>query len=258
MTSSRGGGAYRAVIFDLFGTLIEFDGSSLPTLEVGGVAVPSTIPRYASLLRRYVPRTDAEQFARALRAASDQLRIECEESLIEPPSRVRFRRALERVACPPAALDEAAVVLSRAHLEGINSATVFPPERRAVLAHAAAQGPVGLVSNFDDTASAFTILARHEILPVLSTVVVSEAVGLRKPHPVTLATALHELGVEATDVLFVGDSLSADVGVAHAVGANAAWIDYSGTGVPPDTTPPRHVLRALEDLHAILGDASTL
>ena len=247
--------AYRAVVFDLFGTLIEFDASSLPALRLGDVTVPSTIPRYADLLRRYVPHVSAKQFAEALRAASDTLRIECAESLIEPPSRLRFRRALERLACPPAVLDEAAVVLSRAHHDGINSATVFPPERRAVLDHAAALGPVALVSNFDDTASAFAILARHGILPALATVVVSEAVGLRKPHPVTLLTALHGLGLEAADVLFVGDSLSADVGVAHAVGADAAWIDHGGEGVPPDVTPPRHVLRRLEDLHAVLDGA---
>ena len=255
MSGTGGRRAYRAVVFDLFGTLIEFDGSSLPVVHIGGVAVPSTIPGYARLLRRYVPQVDAERFAQALRAASDELRLECEESLVEPPSRLRFRRALLRVACPPAVLDEAAVVLSRAHHAGINAATVFPAERRAVLEHAAALGPVALVSNFDDTASAFAILARHEILPRLATVVVSEAVGLRKPHPLLLATALHALGMEAADILFVGDSLTADVGVAHAVGADAAWIDHGGEGIPAGVTAPRHVLRSLPELHAILDGA---
>ncbi|HWP65157.1 MAG TPA: HAD family hydrolase [Candidatus Limnocylindria bacterium] len=251
MTRPAAGAGYRAVAFDLFGTLIEFEAARLPTLRIEGTSQPSTVPLFAARLARYVPGVDTEAFAAALRAVTEELRGEHAESLVEPPSRLRYRRALVRVGCSPDVLDEAAIVLSRAHHEAIGNATVFPPERRTVLARAAARGPVGLVSNFDDTASAFAILARHGILPLLHTVVVSEAIGLRKPHPATLATALHALDVEAGETLFVGDSLLADVGVAHAVGAHAAWIDHAGVGVPPDVVPPRHVLRRLEDLHAV-------
>ena len=59
MSDERSGRAYRAVVFDLFGTLIEFDGSSLPVVHIGGVAVPSTIPQYAAVLRRSAPHADA-------------------------------------------------------------------------------------------------------------------------------------------------------------------------------------------------------
>jgi HAD superfamily hydrolase (TIGR01509 family) len=246
--------AYRAVVFDLFGTLIEFDPGRLPTLPLGGTAVPSTVPRYAERLRHYVPHVGAEQFAMALRTASEEVRSAGGDSLVETPSRERFRRALARVACPAVALDEAAAVLSRAHHEAIATATVFPPAHREVLALAAARGPVAVVSNFDDTSSAFAILARHAILPALATVVVSEAVGLRKPHPAMLATALATLGLAARDVLFVGDSFTADVGVAHALGADAAWIDAAGSGVPQGASAPRHVLRHLSELGALLSE----
>jgi putative hydrolase of the HAD superfamily len=246
--------AYRAVVFDLFGTLIEFDPGRLPTLAVAGGEVHSTVPHYAEQLGRYVPRVAAEEFAVALRGASEELRGECGESLAEIPSRERFRRALVRVACPDTHLDEAAVVLSRAHHEAIAAATVFPAAHRDVLALAASRGPVAVVSNFDDTSAAFAILARHAILPALATVVVSEAIGVRKPHPAMLATALATLGLAAHEVLFVGDSFTADVGVAHALGADAAWIDATGSGVPPGAPPPRHMLRRLADLSAVLAD----
>ena len=247
--------AYRGVVFDLFGTLIEFEPGRLPVLTVDGATVPSTVPRYAEQLRRYVPQVSGEQFAVALRAASEELRAECEDGLVEPPSRVRFRRALLRVGCAESALDEAAIVLSRAHHEAIAMATVFPASRRGILALAAARGPVALASNFDDTSSAFAILARHGILEALTTVVVSEALGVRKPHPAMLSTALATLNLAAREVLVVGDSFTADVEMAHAAGADAAWVDAAGSGVPPGARPPRHVLRRLEELHAVLGGA---
>jgi HAD superfamily hydrolase (TIGR01509 family) len=244
---------YDAVVFDLFGTLVEFDPGRLPTLEVDGGAIPSTVPCFAASLGDYVPGVSPSAFAAALRAVTVALRAATERTLQETASRERFRRALMQVGCAPARLDEAAVVLSRTHHAAIGAATLFPPGRRAALARAAARGPVGLVSNFDDTTSAFAILARHAILPQLAAVVVSEAVGLRKPHPALLTTALATLGCDAARALFVGDSFEADVGAAHAVGADAAWIDVAGRGVPPGATAPRYVLRRLEDLDAVLG-----
>jgi FMN phosphatase YigB (HAD superfamily) len=243
---------YRAVVFDLFGTLIEFEATRLPTLTLDGVAVPSTLPRYAELLRRFVPRVDAGEFALALGVVTEELHAERAARLVETSSRVRFRRALVRVGCPEEMLDEAAIVLSRAHHEAIRAATVFPPSRREILALAAAHGQVAVASNFDDTSSAFAILARHDILPALATVVVSEAIGIRKPHPAVLTTALVTLKLAAREVLVVGDSFTADVGMAHAAGADAAWLDTGGGGVPTGAPPPRHVLRRLEDLRAVL------
>jgi FMN phosphatase YigB (HAD superfamily) len=245
--------AYRAVVFDLFGTLIEFEPARLPALTVDGVAVPSTVPRYAELLRRYVPHVGAEEFALALGVVTEELRARRGAQLLETSSRLRFRRALVRVGCAEEVLDEAAIVLSRAHHEAIATATVFPSSHREILELAAACGPVAVASNFDDTSSAFVILARHDILPALATVVVSEAVGVRKPHPAILTTALVTLKLAAHEVLGVGDSLTADIGMAHALGANAAWLDTAGSGVPADALPPRHVLRRLQDLRPVLG-----
>jgi putative hydrolase of the HAD superfamily len=252
---SRGGAARRsrAVVFDLFGTLIALEPNRLPSIRVEGTAVPSTLPHLAPRLRRYLPDVELDAFGRALRAASEDLRAEHATTLVEAPSRERFRRALVRAGCSEERLGEAAVVLSRAHHEAIGAATVFPAGHRAVLEAAARRGPVAVVSNFDDTASAMAILARHGILDALATVVVSEALGLRKPHPALLATVLDTLALEPADVVFVGDSFSADVGVAHALGADAAWIDAEGRGVPEGARPPRWVLRRLEELPALLA-----
>jgi len=108
------------------------------------------------------------------------------------------------------------------------------------------------VSNFDDTGAAWDILVRHGIARHLDTVVISEALGLRKPHPAAARAGLRGLGLEAGEVLLVGDTWGEDVAGAHAAGLDAAWIDTRGGGLPEGALPPRYVLRTLPELAGIL------
>jgi FMN phosphatase YigB (HAD superfamily) len=131
-------------------------------------------------------------------------------------------------------------------------ATVFPPAHAAFLANLHGRYRLGVVSNFDDAATAHEILRRHGITPYLDAVVVSEALGLRKPHPAVPRAGLQGLGLAARDVLFVGDTFAEDVAGAHAAGLDAAWIDRRGEGPPAAGPPARWVVRALPELAAIL------
>jgi putative hydrolase of the HAD superfamily len=138
-------------------------------------------------------------------------------------------------------------------MRAIGDATVFPPAHAALLAAVRRTHRIGLVSNFDDTGACYDILLRHGITPFLDTVVVSEALGLRKPHPGVLRAGLLGLGLPAADVLFVGDTWAEDVAGARAAGVDVAWIDRQGVGVPAGDAPPRAVVRALPEVHALLG-----
>ncbi len=67
-----------------------------------------------------------------------------------------------------------------------------------------------------------------------------------------MRTGLRGLGLDAAEVLFVGDTFAEDVAAAHAAGVDAAWVDAVGRGVPEGARHPRYVLHALVDLAAIL------
>jgi FMN phosphatase YigB (HAD superfamily) len=244
---------YRGVLFDLFGTLIEFDATRLPELELDGRRQRSTLGRLVPLLEEWVPAVPLVEFARAVLTVSEEMARARTYDHVELPSRERFRRALERVGCDDGVQGEAAVHLSRAHMRAIADATVFPPAHAALLAAVRRTHRIGLVSNFDDTGAAYDILLRHGITPFLDTVVVSEALGLRKPHPGVLRAGLRGLGLAAAEVLFVGDTWREDVAGARAAGVDVAWVDRHGTGVPAGDPPPRAVLRALPEVHALLG-----
>jgi|SRR5581483_3602874 len=245
---------YRGVLFDLFGTLIAFDPGRLPELDVGRERVRTTVARLDVALARWLPGVSAPELWEALVSVSDEMARARAYDHIELPSRERFRRALERVGCDDGVIAEAAVHLSRAHMRTIADATVLPAGHAELVASLQARYRVGLVSNFDDTGAAYEILARHGLLPMLETVVVSEALGLRKPHPALVRAGLDGLGLSAADVLFVGDTFAEDVLGAHAAGVDVAWIDTHGRGLPTDGAPPRYVLRALPELVDVLGD----
>lgn len=248
--------AYRGVLFDLFGTLIGVDAERLPVLQLGDGHVRTTVGGLGDLVAECVPGVTLEEFARALLAVSHEMAEARATAHVELPSRERFRRALERLGSTTATLGEAAVALSRAHMRMIVASTVFPPAHAALLAAARAGHRVGVVTNFDDTGAAYDILARHGILEALDTVVVSEALGLRKPHPAVIRTGVRGLGLSADEVLFVGDTFAEDVAGAHAAGVAAAWLDPEARGIPAGATPPRHVVRSLADLHPILAAAA--
>ena len=243
---------YRGVLLDLFGTLITFDPARLPELAVGGERVRSTVGALGSLLAEWVPDVTLPDFWQALLAVSDEMARARAYDHVELPSRERFRRALERVGCDDALQMEAAVHLSRAHMARIVDVTVFPPAHAALLASLRSRHRLGLVSNFDDTGAAYDILLRHGIARYLDTVIVSEALGLRKPHPALVRAGVRGLGLEPREVVMVGDTWAEDIAGARAAGVDAVWIDAHGRGVPDGQPAPRHILRTLPELDALL------
>lgn len=88
--------------------------------------------------------------------------------------------------------------------------------------------PVGLLTNgFADQQRGK--LARFPILRERSqTVVISDEVGVMKPHPQIFAHAAEQAGTEPGAILYVGDSLHSDVEGGQAAGWQVAW--YRGDG----------------------------
>jgi putative hydrolase of the HAD superfamily len=98
---------------------------------------------------------------------------------------------------------------------------------------------LGIVSNAIDPPGllrrdldAFGIAARVDIA------VFSSEIGLRKPHPAIFERALADLAVAASDALFVGDSLAADVAGAAAVGMHTCQALWFRADDGPATADP--------------------
>ena len=74
----------------------------------------------------------------------------------------------------------------------------------------------------------------------------SSEVPYRKPHPSIFQLALARLKLEPSEVLFVGDNLSADIVGAQSVGMPTAWVNRKGKALPSGVIPDYEIKTATE------------
>jgi putative hydrolase of the HAD superfamily len=226
---------YRAVVFDLFGTLVHFRGRPDPRCEwlrapFAAVADPARFDAFRAALQ------EVSMDILAGRGAEHR----------EVPSRERFARALARSGLNAAAAD----ALSAAHMRHLASCTAMPVAHADLLARLAVRHRLAVVSNFDHGPTARAVLSQHGIAHHFAAVLISADFGRRKPHPAIFHEALRRLDVAPAEALHVGDTHAEDVMGAHAAGLDVAWLaPADGRGDPPAT----HRIRELAALPALLA-----
>jgi len=83
---------------------------------------------------------------------------------------------------------------------------------------------IGLISNFDDSETGHLIMADTGIRDLFDAVIISADTGYRKPNPLIFKQILGMMRLEASDILFVGDTPHDDVLGSQGVGMHSAWI----------------------------------
>jgi FMN phosphatase YigB (HAD superfamily) len=245
---------YDAVFFDLFDTLVHFDRARLPLIEVGGRTVHSTAGCLYALLQPHAPSVSLTQCYEALAASwkeAERLRAIDHREVAAPE---RFRDFFDRLAVEHATLPpDLAIVLIEAHRAELAKAATFPAHHGPLLRRLAQHYRLAVVSNFDYTPTAVGILQAAGVLDVFAAVIVSDAVGWRKPRPDIFRRALATTGADPARTLFVGDRPDIDVEGAHRVGMDAAWINPAREPLPDGLSAPEYDIRDLADLQPILG-----
>ena len=114
---------------------------------------------------------------------------------------------------------------------------------------------LSVVSNIDDD-MLLPLVERESLQQFFHHYTSSEAARSCKPHRGFFEHALELSGLNAEEVLFVGDSPEHDIAGAHAVGMQTALV--SDGGMPPpllvgrETVAPDHTLDSLSDLIPLL------
>ena len=98
------------------------------------------------------------------------------------------------------------------------------PAAIEVLSEISRERSLALVSNFDYAPYVHRLMRRWELEPLFDTILVSDAVGVKKPHPGIFEQALRELGLNAAEAIHVGDSQE-DIEGASGAGIRPIWID---------------------------------
>jgi 2-haloacid dehalogenase len=234
----------RAIAFDCYGTLIDFDTDRF-------------IEAFGAVLRQQgldvEPKVLWEHWMAALRGAQA-------EAGADPA-------ALVTRADPPFApyretwADHFRAAFRAAGVEGDpHAATAFLheclgeaeayPEVPATLASLRGRYRLALISNADDD-WLYACLHKNG-LTAWEVAVSSEAVRAYKPHPAIFQEALRRLDLRPEEVLYVGDSPYADVFGARHVGMPVAWINRSGARLPKRLPSPDATIATLTDLLDVL------
>lgn len=208
------------MLFDLFDTLVDLHYDRIPRDEHAGRPVP---PTARALHAAVAERSDIafERFLEVVFAVDAEFREERYARGLELPTEERFAAVLDRLGL---ADTELPARMTDIHMDAIRRHTEVPGHHAGLLAELQQRVRVGLCSNFSHSPTALGILEEADFQRHFHAIVISDAVGIRKPRIEIFEAALAGLGVTAKEVLHVGDSLRADVGGAASAGIPSVWI----------------------------------
>ena len=207
-----------AVIFDFYGTLAHFADTSVSNYETVFAAHGYRPER--AVLDDYFSRYDGVEHSR------HSVSEEAYESWV----RLRLRDLTNACGVPDPHVEDLIDAL-RASDQG---AMVPYPEAAATLSSLRQAGlAIGVCSNWGWELNAF--LEQVGLFPLVDAGVTSARAGARKPHPDIYGAALGALGVDPSEVVFVGDSWEPDVRGPRRLGMTAVhvWREEERQGMHP-------------------------
>ena len=244
----------RAVVFDLFDTLVDLDWESLPRVQHEGRPLSPSVPALheATRTRHAISLAD---FSAALSEVDVAFRDSHYAQDREVPTELRFEALARRLGV---ADPELPGLLTSVHMGVFREQVRVPTHHASLLAELASLRAIGLCSNFSHSETAVGILERAGLARHLAAVVISDSFGLRKPRREIFEAVLGRLGVAPEQTLHVGDSLRADVVGAAGLGIKTAWItrrikDPRAALEAHDGPAPDFTIRDLSEIPALLG-----
>jgi putative hydrolase of the HAD superfamily len=206
----------RAVIFDMFDTLMLISRNH-------DFSSPSLMRMYKFLSKNGVKVT-FEEFEKAYVQSRDALYAKADAKLEEPHFNVRVVETLKSLGYNH---DGSSNLVSEATAEFCDEFMKFvSPDKdvEIVLRSLHRKYKLGIISNFAIPECVDKLLRDYGLEGLFDVVVVSAAVNKRKPSPEIFKNALKTLEVSASEAVFVGDTLDADVDGPKAVGIKAVYV----------------------------------
>lgn len=126
-----------------------------------------------------------------------------------------------------------------------NQARECIEEARPTLEVLAARYPMVLVSNFYGNVE--SVLEDFDVRKYFGTIVESAVVGVRKPDPKIFALGVEAIGLEAEEVLVIGDSYRKDIVPAESLGCQVLWIKGKGWTADEDAQQHPNIIKKLSE-----------
>ena len=203
---------YKAILFDVDDTLLDFQAGNRNAvnqlMDELGYHDPDRYDQYEAINLKCWKELEAGQLTQ------NQLKV------------ARFVRFFDRYPVPgdPRWAAERFVEL-------LGQQSILLPHALEVVEQIAARLPVAIVTN-GITDIQRSRLALSPLKDYVTEVVISEEVGVSKPHPGIFTIALDRLGVKAGEALMVGDGVNSDIRGANNALIDACWYNPEGKVLP--------------------------
>jgi YjjG family noncanonical pyrimidine nucleotidase len=162
----------------------------------------------------------------------------------------RFRRLAHELDLPDLPVER----ISAFYLEALSGQPQLFPGALETVRALAKKLPLALVTN-GIAAVQRRRFSASPITPYFQAVVISEEVGIAKPDPRIFAPALQKIGVEASEVLYVGDSVTSDMAAARNAGMDFCWLNPGRIPVPDGQTPA-FIIASIKELPGCIARES--
>ena len=248
---------FKAIVLDLFDTIVTWNPEGLEPMTWRGREIRTTMPLLFPVLAEALgDRFERERFIDAHYDVYQEIFSERASSEVEITCHERFVRTLRRLyaeGLPERELVELAEQLRKTHMARVREVTKAPPARIEAVHRLSKRYRLGLLSNFDDSATGYEIVEDTGLGHLFEIVVISAEFRLRKPHTALFQRVLDALELAPEQVLFVGDTAHEDVIGAKRAGIPVAWINKHQQPFPEGIAPPEIIIGDLAELPALLG-----
>ncbi len=236
---------YKAVLFDLGGTLIEFENPDWSTLGKMGIkkAYPFLKAKFPQLpeLNQFGP-TFYQYLREILDGRVDHIEVELYDACarifrrmglaitngtVEEFVDIYYKPVTEKLALIPGAIEILEKLKKAGLIIGLVSNSIFPEKY-----HLGEMERFGLLKYFDYT-------------------IFSSSIGNRKPGKAIFEMALDRANAAASQAIFIGDRFDADIVGAKKMGIAAVWIRHDNRDNPDNVVPDYSILN-LSELETII------
>ncbi len=213
----------KAVLFDLFDTLVIVEG--------GEAFYPPALKTLHRTLADNGVKPLYEDFERAYYEVRDQLYEQSSKSLEEPHFNVRVLQTLRKLGYNYSVCDAIICEASMAFAGEFMKRVRLDPFTVPVLTLLRAKYRMAIVSNFAIPEAEMKMLCESDLDKFFDAVIVSGAINKRKPSPIIFKRALHQLGTDPSDAVFVGDTPYADIWGAKEAGMRTVLIQRGSPAI---------------------------
>jgi FMN phosphatase YigB (HAD superfamily) len=245
---------YKAVILDLFDTVINFNRSHLTVVNVDGTGVTSTSVDVYKVFKKFYNNVDFDGFYKAFIESFTEFNDIKRTENREFHNRERFKIMLYMMNIELNSHSNQMVEeMVSVHMKGLASAIVFPEENRSTLDILRNKNyRLALVSNFDHAPTAYGLLQKFGIKNYFEKILISVEIGWRKPKADIFLKAFDLLKIRSDDAIFVGDNFEADVIGSQSAGMDVIWINKNGETIKEGNSAPDYIVSNFAEIKGIL------